>query len=119
MDVMNQYFSFLDAILLLLRCNTSPSSTRRKHVSLYFRYFLNTCSLFSRVIYFRVLNFSGCKKSAKISENKILAKITGYTVFALVSLIQLHENSEFKCRYYTRVEVSIGFIDQATQLRGL
>ncbi len=31
-------------------------------------------------MFFRVLNFSGCKEPAKISENKILAKITGYTV---------------------------------------
>ena len=75
MDMMNQYF-FFDAILLQLDENMCYYT---------FVIFLNTCSLFSRVIYFRVLNFSGCMKSAKISGNKILAKITGYTVSPTVS----------------------------------
>ena len=73
----SQYGHDESVLLLLRRRNTSPDEIMCYYT---FVIFLNTCSLFSRVIYFRVLNFSGCKKSAKISENKILAKITGYRI---------------------------------------
>ena len=103
-----------ESVFLLLRLNTSPSTSRLDENMCYYtlksRYFVNTCSLFLKNK-FRVLNFSGCKGFAKIkSSQKYLA--TRYCT-CISDLLKI---SMYMYMYSTRqIKVYVAFYETTVQ----